>query len=47
MQQYTFDLDAAWQTAALHDFQLDGGIDLPLNGNAPDMQVYVGVSKRF
>ncbi len=47
VQQYTFDVDAAWQPAALHDVQLDGGIDLPLNGNAPDMQVYVGVSKRF
>jgi hypothetical protein len=45
-EQYTFDVDAAWQPDFLHDFQLDGGIDLPLNGNAPDMQVYIGVSKR-
>jgi hypothetical protein len=43
--QYSFDLDAAWLTDS--DTQLDGGVNLGLNRATPDLELYVGVSRRF
>jgi hypothetical protein len=41
----TFDLTAAH--ALGKDSQLDGGVNLALNRNAPDLEVYAGLSHRF
>jgi hypothetical protein len=45
ISQYSFDLDAAW--LANNDTQLDGGINLGLNRATPDLEFYVGISRRF
>lgn len=42
---YTFDLAAAW--VVIPNLQLDAGVNLGLNAAAPDVQAYIGVSKRF
>jgi hypothetical protein len=47
VQAASFDLDAAWLPTGLPDVQLDCGINLGLNRNAPGTQVYAGVSRRF
>jgi hypothetical protein len=43
--QYSFDLDAAW--LANNDTQIDGGVNLGLNRATPDLEIYVGISRRF
>lgn len=43
--QYSFDLSAAYLTD--NDTQLDCGVNLGLNRATPDMELYVGVSRRF
>ena len=45
VSQYSFDLDAAW--LAGNDTQLDTGINLGLNRATPDLEIYVGISRRF
>jgi hypothetical protein len=45
--QASFDLGAAWIPAKAPTFQLDGGVNIGLNKATPDVQAYVGVSKRF
>ena len=47
VQQYSFDVAAAWQPARDPDLQLDAGINVGLNGATPDLQAYVGLSRRF
>ena len=43
--QYSFDLDAAWLLNA--SWQLDGGVNLGLNRNAPGAELYAGISTRL
>lgn len=43
--QYSFDLDAAWQSDP--NLQLDGGINLGLNRDTPDAEIYIGLSRRL
>ena len=45
ISQYSFDLDAAW--LAGNDTQLDGGVNIGLNRATPDLEFYVGISRRF
>jgi hypothetical protein len=45
VSQYSADLDAAW--AVNNDTQLDAGANLGLNRATPDLEVYIGVSRRF
>ena len=47
VEQYSFDVAAAWQPARDPDLQLDAGVNVGLNGNTPDLQAYVGLSRRF
>ena len=42
---YSFDVTGTWQPPALHNFQIDGGVNFALNRNVPRTQYYVGVSK--
>jgi len=42
---YSFDVTGTWQPAALHNFQIDGGVNFALNHNVPRTELYVGVSK--
>jgi Putative MetA-pathway of phenol degradation len=44
-QQYTFDLAVAWVVRP--NLQLDFGLDFGLNGAAPVVQVFAGISQRF
>ena len=46
-RQYSLDLAAAWQPPRQPNLQLDGGVNLGLNSATPDVQVYVGVARRF
>ena len=46
-QQYSLDCAAAWQPAGEPDLQFDGGANFGLNNSTPDLQGYVGVSRRF
>lgn len=46
-RQYSLDLAAAWQPRSHPDLQLDGGVNFGLNKAAPDLQLYVGLSRRF
>ncbi|MNL64366.1 hypothetical protein D3C87_1885720 [compost metagenome] len=43
----SFDLTAAWTPAALKDVQLDASAYVGLNHDTPDLQLAVGVAKRF
>jgi hypothetical protein len=45
VSQYSADVDAAWLVN--NDTQLDAGANLGLNRATPDLEVYVGVSRRF
>jgi len=45
IREYSFDLDAAW--LAGNDTQLDGGLNIGLNRATPDLEFYVGISRRF
>ena len=47
VRQYSLDLAAAWQPPHQPNLQLDGGVNLGLNHATPDLQVYVGVARRF
>ena len=46
-RQYSLDFAAAWQPPRQPNLQLDGGVHLGLNSATPDLQVYVGVARRF
>ncbi|MBO9559256.1 MAG: transporter [Caulobacter sp.] len=43
----SFDLTAAWTPAAIKDLQLDASAYVGLNRNTPDLELAVGVAKRF
>ena len=45
ISQYSVDLDAAW--LAGNDTQFDGGLNIGLNRATPDLEIYVGISRRF
>lgn len=45
--QASFDADVAWIPATRPNLQLDGGINLGLNRRTPDVEAYVGLSRRF
>jgi hypothetical protein len=45
--QASFDLTAAYVPAQASDLQLDAGVNVGLNRNTPDLEAYVGVSRRF
>lgn len=44
-RQYSLDGSVAW--LATNDVQLDGGANLGLNRNTPDLELYTGLSVRF
>jgi len=44
-QQSSFDLAAAY--VARRDLQFDGGVNIGLDRNAPDVELYVGIAKQF
>ena len=46
-RQASFDLTLAFIPAKAQWLQIDGGINLGLNSDTPQTQVYVGVSRRF
>jgi hypothetical protein len=43
----SFDLTAAWTPAAVRDLQLDASAYLGLNRDTPDLELAIGVAKRF
>ncbi|WP_133254924.1 transporter [Phenylobacterium hankyongense] len=43
----SLDATAAWTPAATPDLQLDAGVNAGLNRNTPDVELYVGVARRF
>jgi hypothetical protein len=45
VSQYSFDLDAAY--LASNDTQLDCGVNFGLDRATPDLEIYLGVSRRF
>lgn len=45
--QASLDLSCAWTPAAAPALQLDGGVNAGLNRRTPDVEAYVGVSRRF
>lgn len=45
--QASADLTAAYVPAATPDLQLDAGVNAGLNRRTPDVEVYVGVARRF
>lgn len=45
--QASADLTAAYVPAAAPDLQLDAGLNAGLNRHTPDLEVYVGVARRF
>ena len=46
-RQRSFDVSAAWIPVKDANLQLDGGVNLGLNRQTPQAQVYAGVSRRF
>lgn len=46
-RQASGDLSLAWIPPAAPSLQLDGGLNFGLNRATPDIQAYVGVSRRF
>lgn len=46
-RQYSFDLALAWVPTHQPNLQLDGGVNLGLNRDTPDVEAYVGISRRF
>ena len=46
-RQYSLDFAAAWQPMGNANVQLDGGVNVGLNSATPDLQVYVGATRRF
>ncbi len=47
VSQSSFDIGLTWIPAQMQTLQLDSGLDLGLNHSTPQMQFYVGVSRRF
>lgn len=47
VKQYSFDVAATWQPPGTRDLQFDAGANLGLNSSTPDVQAYVGISKRW
>jgi hypothetical protein len=45
--QVSADAAAAWTPASVPDLQLDLGVNLGLNRNTPDEEIYAGVVRRF
>lgn len=45
-RQYSFDLASTWQPKGA-PFAFDAGVNVGLNHQTPDVQVYAGVSRRF
>jgi hypothetical protein len=45
--QASVDLTAAWIPAEAPDLQLDGGVNAGLNRETPQIEAYVGVTRRF
>jgi len=45
ISQYSFDVDTAW--LANNDTQLDGGVNFGLNRATPEVEFYLGISRRF
>ncbi|MGR4862611.1 transporter [Caulobacter sp. LARHSG274] len=43
----SFDLTAAWTPASVEDLQLDAAAYLGLNRDTPDLELAIGVAKRF
>ncbi|MDB5450462.1 MAG: hypothetical protein JWQ52_1590 [Phenylobacterium sp.] len=43
----SLDAVAAWTPAAVPDVQLDAGVNAGLNRNTPDVELYLGVARRF
>ena len=46
-RQYSLDVAAAWQPPRQPNLQLDAGLNLGLNTATPDVQIYLGVARRF
>jgi hypothetical protein len=46
-QQYSMDFATSWQPEDEPNLQLDAGINIGLNSATPDLQAYMGVSRRF
>ena len=46
-RQRSFDLSAAWIPLKDANLQLDGGVNLGLDRQTPQAQIYAGVSRRF
>lgn len=46
-RETSVDLAAAWQPPRQPDLQLDAGVNLGANRATPDVQVYVGLARRF
>ncbi len=42
---YTFDAAVAWEVTA--NFQLDAGVNIGLNRDSPNLQLYSGIAQRF
>lgn len=45
--QASFDVSCAWTPKAAPDLQFDGGVNAGLTRHTPDVEAYVGVSRRF
>ena len=45
--QASFDVSCAWTPKTAPDLQFDGGVNAGLNRHTPDVEAYVGVSRRF
>lgn len=46
-RQYFFALSGAWQPSSDSNLQWDGGVNVGLNSQSPDVQVYAGITRRF
>lgn len=46
-RQASLDFAASWLPAKTANWQIDGGVNLGLTHQTPDVQVYAGVSRRF
>jgi hypothetical protein len=45
--QASLDVSAAWTPRNAPDLQWDGGLNAGLNHDTPDVEIYLGVSRRF
>lgn len=46
-RRYSFDLALAWVPGRQPNLQFDGGVNLGLNRETPDVEAYVGITRRF